>query len=170
MLRHLLPGAWRQRCDQPGRSAEFQNAKIVGRSAWIVVDASVRSAATRMVVSRVGGLATSLCRARRSVSRRQWDLSPHTSCQSPGIHSRYGPHSRRHLYVTYTEGFSHFVTSMTAPVASGWSDLAGWDFHPLESARLCTAHAKKRSFPYDTVNGSNRPSAEIELPLHGSRA
>jgi hypothetical protein len=31
-------------------------------------------------------------------------------------------HARRHLYVTrYTEGFSHFVTSMTAPVASGWS-------------------------------------------------
>src|SRR5208283_2918861 len=31
-------------------------------------------------------------------------------------------HSRRHLNVTcYTEGFSHFVTSMTAPVASGWS-------------------------------------------------
>jgi len=28
----------------------------------------------------------------------------------------------RRLYVTsYTEGFSHFVTSMTAPVASGWS-------------------------------------------------
>src|SRR5271157_5254975 len=32
-------------------------------------------------------------------------------------------HSRGHLYVTsYTEGFSHFVTSMTAPVASGWSE------------------------------------------------
>jgi len=31
-------------------------------------------------------------------------------------------YSRGHLYVTsYTEGFSHFVTSMTAPVASGWS-------------------------------------------------
>jgi len=31
-------------------------------------------------------------------------------------------HSRRHQYVTcYTEGFSHFVTSVTAPVASGWS-------------------------------------------------
>ena len=28
-------------------------------------------------------------------------------------------HSRRHLYVTcYTEGFSHFVTSMPAPVAT----------------------------------------------------
>jgi hypothetical protein len=36
----------------------------------------------------------------------------------------------------YTEGFSHFVTSMTAPVASGWSDLAGWGLHPLESAAL----------------------------------
>jgi hypothetical protein len=46
-------------------------------------------------------------------------------------------HSRRYLYVTcYTEGFSHFVTSMTAPVASGWSDLAGWGLHPLESAAL----------------------------------
>jgi hypothetical protein len=31
------------------------------------------------------------------------------------------------------EGFSHFVTSMTAPIASGWS-VAGWDSHPLESA------------------------------------
>jgi len=32
------------------------------------------------------------------------------------------------------EGFSHFVTSMTAPVASGGSEFAGWGFHPLESA------------------------------------
>jgi hypothetical protein len=23
---------------------------------------------------------------------------------------------------------------MTAPIASGWSEFAGWDFHPLESA------------------------------------
>ena len=28
---------------------------------------------------------------------------------------------------------SHFVTSMTAPIASGWSG-AGWGLHPLESA------------------------------------
>ncbi len=35
-------------------------------------------------------------------------------------------HARRHLNVTcYTEGFSHFVTSMTAPVASGWSVSPG---------------------------------------------
>jgi hypothetical protein len=32
------------------------------------------------------------------------------------------------------EGFRHFVASMPAPVASGWSDLAGWALHPPESA------------------------------------
>ena len=37
---------------------------------------------------------------------------------------------------TLIEGFSHFVTSMTAPIASGWSEFAGWDLHPLESAAL----------------------------------
>ena len=31
VLRHLLPGAWRQRCDQPGRSAEFQRRKNCGK-------------------------------------------------------------------------------------------------------------------------------------------
>jgi hypothetical protein len=34
----------------------------------------------------------------------------------------------------YTEGFSHFVTSMTAPIASGWSNIAAWDSHPLRNA------------------------------------
>src|ERR1700682_3958317 len=45
-----------------------------------------------------------------------------------------------------SEGFSHFVTSMTAPVASGGSEIAGWAFHPLERCRLSTAHTPKRSF------------------------
>jgi len=36
----------------------------------------------------------------------------------------------------YTRGFSHFVTSMTAPIASGWSKIAGWDSHPLRNAAL----------------------------------
>src|SRR5260370_26110475 len=35
-----------------------------------------------------------------------------------------------------SEGFRHFVSSMPAPVASGWSDFAGWGLHPLESAAL----------------------------------
>jgi hypothetical protein len=42
-------------------------------------------------------------------------------------------HSRCHQFHTLIEGFSHFVTSMTAPIASGWSG-AGWGSHPLESA------------------------------------
>ncbi len=40
----------------------------------------------------------------------------------------------------YIRGFSQFVTSLTAPIASGRSDLAGWGLHPLEKRRLITAH------------------------------
>jgi hypothetical protein len=47
-----------------------------------------------------------------------------------GVHLRYGfAHLRRHQFVTrYTEGFSHFVASIAAPVASGWS-VRRWDLH-----------------------------------------
>jgi len=31
---------------------------------------------------------------------------------------------------------------MTAPVASGWSELAGWGFHPLESAAFARRTSK----------------------------
>ena len=34
----------------------------------------------------------------------------------------------------FPSAISHFVTSMTAPTASGWSEIAGWDSHPLENA------------------------------------
>jgi hypothetical protein len=40
----------------------------------------------------------------------------------------------------YIRGSSHFVTSMTAPIASGRSTIAGRDSHPLENAAFsrCT--------------------------------
>ena len=38
--------------------------------------------------------------------------------------------------IRYIEGFSCFVTSTTAPIASGWSKIAGWDSPPLENAAL----------------------------------
>ncbi len=38
--------------------------------------------------------------------------------------------------IRYIEGFSYFVTSITAPIASGWSEIAGWGSHPLENAAL----------------------------------
>ena len=43
----------------------------------------------------------------------------------------------------YTRGFSHFVTSVTAPIASGRSKIAGWDSHPLENA----AFARRTPIP-----------------------
>ncbi|MGZ4998592.1 MAG: hypothetical protein ACXV8J_12300, partial [Methylobacter sp.] len=48
--------------------------------------------------------------------------------------------------ILYIEGFSHFVTSMTAPIASGRSDLAGRVSHPLVKRRLCTAHTLNGHF------------------------
>src|ERR1700732_230524 len=40
---------------------------------------------------------------------------------------------------TLTEGFSHFVSSMTAPVASGWGGCRV-GLAPTGKRRLCTAH------------------------------
>src|SRR5262249_54851348 len=55
-------------------------------------------------------------------------------------------HSRGHQFVArYTEGFSHFVTSMTAPVASGWSESPG-GFPTHWKAPPFTAHT--RSCPF----------------------
>ncbi|REE19321.1 hypothetical protein B0G71_2406 [Paraburkholderia sp. BL27I4N3] len=56
-------------------------------------------------------------------------------------------HSRCHLFVTrITRGFSHFVTSMTAPVASGWSGCRA-GLAPAGKRRLFTAHTRKRPCP-----------------------
>src|SRR5712692_5044618 len=44
---------------------------------------------------------------------------------------------------TLIEGFSHFVTSMTAPIASGWSGCR-MGFAPTGKRRLCTAHVESR--------------------------
>ena len=70
-------------------------------------------------------------------------------------------HSRRHLYVTsYTEGFSHFVTSMTAPVASGWS-VRRVGLAPTGKRRLLTAHANSG---HSSTRG-NRPHSESEVAV-----
>jgi hypothetical protein len=47
-------------------------------------------------------------------------------------------------WTCHTEGFGHFVTSMTAPVASGWS--VRWvGLPPTGKRRLLTAHARSGS-------------------------
>jgi hypothetical protein len=53
-------------------------------------------------------------------------------------------HSRCHLFVArLPEGFRHFVTSMPAPVASGWSGCRV-GFAPTGKRRLFTAHTLRR--------------------------
>jgi hypothetical protein len=58
-----------------------------------------------------------------------------------GVHSRYGLYTRAATVFrdTLSEGFSHFVTSMTAPVASGWSGRRV-GLTPTGKRRLSTAH------------------------------
>jgi hypothetical protein len=40
----------------------------------------------------------------------------------------------------YTEGFGRFVTSTTAPIATGWSDNRRVGISPTERTRFFTAH------------------------------
>src|SRR5712692_694903 len=58
-----------------------------------------------------------------------------------GVHSRCGLHTRAVTVYrdTLSEGFSHFVTSIAAPVASGWSGCRV-GFSPTGKRRLFTAH------------------------------
>jgi len=53
-------------------------------------------------------------------------------------------HSPSHLVTFYIEGFSHFVTSMTASIASGWSKSCRVGLSPTGKRRLSTAHAKSK--------------------------
>jgi hypothetical protein len=62
------------------------------------------------------------------------------------VHSRYGLHTCQVTYMTlYTGGFSRFVASAAAPIATGWSDLAGRDSHPLRN-RAFARRTKNRTF------------------------
>src|SRR6516164_8555873 len=60
-----------------------------------------------------------------------------------GVHSHYGLHTRAVTVYRYTlsEGFSHFVTSIAAPVASGWSGCRV-GLAPTGKRRLVTAHGR----------------------------
>jgi len=54
----------------------------------------------------------------------------------------------------YLRGFSHFVTSMTAPIASGWSNITGWDSHPLRNAAFAR-RTPQLALPGGNANGEN---------------
>jgi hypothetical protein len=52
---------------------------------------------------------------------------------------------------TLIEGFSHFVTSMTAPIASGGSEFAGWDLHPLIWGMVSSGNLQHRGLHFAEV-------------------
>ena len=60
---------------------------------------------------------------------------------------------------TLIEGFSHSATSMTAPVASGWSDCRA-GLAPTGKRRLCTAHANRRHWTL----GLNEKGRQLTRP------
>jgi hypothetical protein len=67
---------------------------------------------------------------------------------------------------TLIEGFSHFVTSMTAPIASGWSGCRV-GFTPTGKGRLLTAHT--RNGHSERVE-SRAPGASLTRRLAGISA
>jgi len=50
---------------------------------------------------------------------------------------------------------------MTAPIASGWSEIAGWDLHPLESAAL------SRRTPKAVLYGGRSQTMQRVVAQHG---
>src|SRR5271156_3955937 len=61
---------------------------------------------------------------------------------------------------THSEGFSHFVTSMTAPVASGWSGCRV-GLAPTGKRRLVTAHTqRKTTHTLSQWSGPRRPTRD----------
>jgi len=73
-----------------------------------------------------GGLRTDRGRRGLLILHRS-GLSPHTPCRSPGALTRVAACTLAQSPIRdpLIEGFSHFVTSMTAPIPSGWSESPG---------------------------------------------
>src|ERR1700730_17193505 len=84
-----------------------------------------------------------------------------------GVHSRYGLHTRAVTVYrdTLTRGFSQFVTSLTAPVASGWS-IRRVGLAPTGKRRLCTAHTQSGHLVTRTLRptGRRKPLGEGSPP------
>jgi hypothetical protein len=51
---------------------------------------------------------------------------------------------------------------MTAPIASGWSKIAGWDLHPLRNAAL-TRRTPECDIPEVIIN--DRDAATMDIPV-----
>ena len=66
------------------------------------------------------------------------------------VYSHYGLHTRQVTDMTlYTGGFSRFVTSTTAPIATGWNESCRAGFAPAGKPCLRTAHRNMIRKPTD---------------------
>src|ERR1700721_2623488 len=65
---------------------------------------------------------------------------------------------------THSEGFSYFVTSIAAPVASGWSGRRV-GFAPTGKRRLVTAHTRPGHRPAVRVSVAKLISTPIKAPV-----
>jgi hypothetical protein len=66
----------------------------------------------------------------------------------------------------YIEGFSHFVTSMTASIASGWSKSCRVGLSPTGKRRLSTAHtliSQSEIYSYRPLRASKLSATENML-------
>src|SRR3954468_10204126 len=88
-----------------------------------------------------------------------------------GVHSHYGLHTRAVTVYrdTLTRGFSHFVTSMTAPVGSGWSGLPGGTYTHWKAPPFHGAHPKRSSLWFSNCAATNG-CTPIRLPRRRARA
>ena len=79
-----------------------------------------------------------------------------------GVHSRYGLHTRAVTVSrdTLSEGFSHFVTSIAAPAASGWS-VRRVGFAPTGKRHLVTAHTLNRHQRANFIVLHNSPGGSV---------
>ncbi len=78
--------------------------------------------------------------------------------------TRCSPHARRVTKVTlYTEGFSRFVTSTTAPIATGRSESCRMGLSPTGKSRLCTAHVEDGSKRAGFVSRRTNPAPLLVL-------
>src|SRR5262249_36070399 len=89
----------------------------------------------------------------------QWTFTTYSLPVSPGALTRVTACTLALSPIrdTHSEGFSHFVTSMTAPVASGWSDCRV-GFAPTGKRRLLTAHTLCGTLLRDVLSRRGPPA------------
>ena len=73
-------------------------------------------------------------------------------------------HSPSHLVTLYTRGFSHFVTSMTTPIASGWSD-SRVGLSP--TGKTPPLHGARQLLTYTDLQLRATMQAKTVIPLSG---